>query len=82
METPQKDEESQAPISSAAAAPTLTFEAPTDAHPDPDSTNNISYGLKSNTADEDNERHDLTPSMKITNGHDPTPSMKITNGHH
>jgi hypothetical protein len=78
----------EAPISSAAAAPALTFEAAIDAHPDPDSTNNISYGLnlrpnsksKSNTVDEDNER--LTPSMKITNGHDPTPSMKITNGHH
>jgi G patch domain/KOW motif-containing protein len=54
----------EAPISSSAAAPALTFEAATDAHPDPDSTNNISYGLnlrpnsksKSNTVDEDNER--------------------------
>uniref|UniRef100_A0A2N9ILW6 Uncharacterized protein n=1 Tax=Fagus sylvatica TaxID=28930 RepID=A0A2N9ILW6_FAGSY len=45
----------EAPISSAAAASALTFEAATDAHPDPDSTNNISYGLKSNTVDEDNE---------------------------
>uniref|UniRef100_A0A2N9F1G0 Uncharacterized protein n=1 Tax=Fagus sylvatica TaxID=28930 RepID=A0A2N9F1G0_FAGSY len=54
----------EAPISSSAAAPTLTFEAAIDAHPDPDSTNNISYDLnlrpnsksKSNTIDEDNER--------------------------
>ena len=45
----------EASISSAAATPTLTFEATTDAHPDPDSIN-ISYGLKSNTVDEDNER--------------------------
>jgi hypothetical protein len=51
-------------ISSAATAPAVTFEAATDAHPDPDSTNNIPYGLnlrpnsksKSNTVDEDNER--------------------------
>uniref|UniRef100_A0A2N9FBL2 Uncharacterized protein n=1 Tax=Fagus sylvatica TaxID=28930 RepID=A0A2N9FBL2_FAGSY len=57
----------EALISSAAAAPALTFEAATDAHPDPDSTNNISYGLnlrpnsksKSNTVDEDNERPPL-----------------------
>uniref|UniRef100_A0A2N9JAZ0 Uncharacterized protein n=1 Tax=Fagus sylvatica TaxID=28930 RepID=A0A2N9JAZ0_FAGSY len=82
METPQKDEESRSSISSAAAAPALTFEAATDAHPDPDSTNNISYGLKSNTSMKITNGHDLTPSMKITNGHDPTPSMKITNGHH
>uniref|UniRef100_A0A2N9EMQ0 Uncharacterized protein n=1 Tax=Fagus sylvatica TaxID=28930 RepID=A0A2N9EMQ0_FAGSY len=54
----------EAPISSSAAAPTLTFEAATDAHPNPNSTNNISYGLnlrpnsksKSNTVDEDNEQ--------------------------
>uniref|UniRef100_A0A2N9GVC3 Uncharacterized protein n=1 Tax=Fagus sylvatica TaxID=28930 RepID=A0A2N9GVC3_FAGSY len=54
----------EAPISFAAAASALTFEAAIDAHPDPDSTNNISYGLnlrpnsksKSNTVDEDNER--------------------------
>jgi hypothetical protein len=54
----------EAPISSFASAPALTFKAATDAHPDPNSTNNISYGLnlrpnsksKSNTVDEDNER--------------------------
>ena len=53
----------EAPISSPAAQ-ALTFEATTDAHPDPDSTNNISYCLnlrpnsksKSNIVDEDNER--------------------------
>ena len=61
----------EAPISSPAAQ-ALTFEATTDAHPDPDSTN-ISYSLnlrpnsksksksksKSNTVNEDNERPPL-----------------------
>ncbi|GMY09232.1 hypothetical protein FCV25MIE_04471, partial [Fagus crenata] len=54
----------EASISSSAAALALTFEAAIDAHPDLNSTNNISYGLnlrpnsksKSNTDDEDNER--------------------------